>query len=88
MALTNYLLQVAVFDVLSRVRRFGLYGKMGPLAGIELGLLVFLLEVMFSRWWMARFRFGPVEWPWRTLTYGKLQPMRFPPHALADASFE
>lgn len=29
-----------------------------------------------NKWWLRRFRFSPVEWLWRTLTYGKLQPMR------------
>ena len=48
----------------------------GPLLGVPVGLAVFLLEVRLSAWWMKRFRFGPAEWAWRTLTYGRLQPMR------------
>jgi uncharacterized membrane protein YeiB len=28
---------------------------------------------------MALFNFGPVEWLWRSLTYGERQPMRYPP---------
>ncbi|MEW6252725.1 MAG: DUF418 domain-containing protein, partial [Planctomycetota bacterium] len=34
-------------------------------------------------WWLRRFRFGPLEWLWRTLTYGRPQPMRL--HAAATA---
>ena len=34
------------------------------------------MQVVFSHWWLARFRFGPAEWLWRSLTYGKAQPMR------------
>jgi len=37
---------------------------------------IFPLMVIASSWWIARFQFGPIEWLWRTLTYGKLQPMR------------
>ena len=34
-------------------------------------------QVIFSRWWLQRYNFGPVEWLWRTLMYGQLQPMKF-----------
>jgi uncharacterized protein len=39
-------------------------------------VLVFGAEVALSHVWLARFRFGPAEWAWRSLTYGRLQPMR------------
>ncbi len=74
MALSNYLLQVLIFDAFSY--GLGLFGRMGPLIGVPVGLLIFVLQLLFSIWWMKRFRFGPAEWLWRTLTYGKLQPMR------------
>jgi uncharacterized protein len=74
MALSNYLLQVLIFKVLTH--GLGLYGRIGPLFGAFVGLLVFMLQLLVSIWWMKRFRFGPAEWLWRTLTYGKLQPMR------------
>ena len=74
MALSNYILQILIFDLLFYRLRF--FGKVGPLLGVPVGLAVFLLELPVSAWWMRRFRFGPVEWLWRTLTYGKLQPMR------------
>ena len=34
------------------------------------------LQVPFSAWWLGRYRYGPVEWLWRTLMYGVAQPMR------------
>jgi hypothetical protein len=38
--------------------------------------LLFAAQVVFSNWWLKRYRFGPMEWLWRGLTYGKLPPMR------------
>jgi uncharacterized protein len=76
MALSNYLLQILIFHVVFDGYGLGLYGRMGPLVGVGFGLLVIGVEVGVSTWWMKRFRFGPAEWLWRTLTYGKLQPMR------------
>jgi len=82
MALSNYILQILFFDLLAY--GLGFFGKVGPLLGVPVGVVVFLLEVLLSAWWMRRFRFGPAEWLWRTLTYGKLQPMRMRPRAAAD----
>jgi uncharacterized protein len=55
---------------------FGLYGRVGPAAGVGVALLVFAAQAAGSVWWIQHFRFGPVEWLWRTLTYGRWQPMR------------
>ncbi len=41
-----------------------------------LTLVISGLQIPLSNLWLKRFRFGPMEWLWRTLTYGKLQPMR------------
>jgi uncharacterized protein len=75
MALTNYLLQVAVLDLLFSGYALHL-GPVRPLVGVLLTVLVFGAEVALSHVWLARFRFGPAEWAWRSLTYGRLQPMR------------
>jgi uncharacterized protein len=80
-ALSNYLLQTVAYVTLFNSFGFGLYGKVGPLGGVALAFLIFPLQVLLSVWWMRRFRFGPAEWLWRTLTYGKLQPMRVSSHA-------
>lgn len=76
MALSNYFLQVLIFKAIFESYGLGFYGRMGPLLGVGVALPVFLLQVLLSTWWMKHFRFGPAEWLWRTLTYGKLQPMR------------
>ena len=39
-------------------------------------LAIWILQLFISPWWLSRYRFGPAEWLWRTLTYGKKQPMR------------
>jgi uncharacterized protein len=53
-----------------------LYGKTGPAANVCLAIAVFAFQIALSDWWLSRFRFGPAEWLWRSLTYGKRQPMR------------
>lgn len=53
---------------------FGLYGELGVARGEALGILLCLLLVLFSRWWVRRFVFGPIEWLWRSFTYLKPQP--------------
>jgi uncharacterized protein len=79
MALTNYLLQTLIGVTIFYHYGLGFYGKVGPAAGIGLTLLIYGLQILLSVWWLRRFRFGPAEWLWRTLTYGKLQPMRVSP---------
>jgi uncharacterized protein len=54
----------------------GLFGKMGEAMGIGLTIFIYLLQIPFSHWWMKRFKYGPAEWLWRSLTYGKPQPMK------------
>lgn len=76
LALSNYLFQSLVQVLIFNSYGLGLYGKVGPLGGVALTFLIFPVQVVLSIWWIRRFRFGPAEWLWRTLTYGKLQPMR------------
>lgn len=76
MALTNYLLQTLICTTLFYGYGFGLYGQVGAALGVVLTLAIFALQVGWSVWWLRRFQFGPAEWLWRTLTYGRAQPMR------------
>jgi len=75
MALTNYLLQTVVATTLLYGYGAGLHGRLGIVTGLPLAGLIFLMQVAASRWWIARFRFGSVEWLWRSATYGRLQPL-------------
>jgi len=76
MALSNYLLHSLVFTTLANGYGFGLYGRVSPAAGLAMTFAIYLLQIPLSAWWLRRFRFGPLEWLWRSLTYGTLQPMR------------
>ena len=76
LALTNYLLQTLICTTLFYSYGFGLYGKFGPAAVALLAIGIYLFQVVLSLLWVRRFRFGPAEWLWRSLTYGRLQPMR------------
>ncbi len=75
MALTNYLLQSVVWTLVFYGYGLGCWGDI-PRAWHPLPVVAFFaLQVVFSKWWLARFRYGPVEWLWRTLTYLQAQPM-------------
>ena len=53
-----------------------LFGQVGAAWGIVLTVVIYLLLIPLSHWWMRRFLYGPAEWLWRSMTYLKLQPMR------------
>ena len=79
MALTNYLMQTILQSLFFYGWGLGLIGTFGLSFIYPLSLALFALQVAYSRWWLAQFRFGPVEWMWRSLTYGRAQPMRLLP---------
>lgn len=76
MALTNYLLQSVFWTWMLYGHGLGLWGQVPRSAQLVLAIAFFALQVLASRWWLERFRFGPAEWLWRTLTYWRIQPMR------------
>ena len=76
MALTNYISQSVVGVILFYGVGFGLGLKFGLLQIEMLALLLFALQIAFSCLWLRYFRFGPLEWIWRMLTYGKIFSIR------------
>jgi uncharacterized membrane protein YeiB len=78
MALTNYLLQSAVSALFFFGYGLGHWG-MGRAWQVVYVAVVFLLQVAFSHWWLGRFRYGPMEWLWRAITYWKLPAMKLEP---------
>jgi uncharacterized protein len=76
MALTNYLTQgsVIAFVLFGVGPGLALAGRIGTCALTAIVVLVFAGQVLFSRWWLRRWQYGPAEWVWRALTYGKRPP--------------
>lgn len=76
MALTNYITQSLIGIVLFYGIGFGLGTSFG-LVYVELTALgVFFVQILLSRIWLRHFRFGPLEWLWRMLTYGRYFPLK------------
>ncbi|HEX6380573.1 MAG TPA: DUF418 domain-containing protein [Acidimicrobiia bacterium] len=74
MALTNYMLQVAVLDALAS--GYGLRLRLRPVVYVLAAVFLFSAEATFSTAWLKRYRFGPLEWLWRMITYARRQPLR------------
>lgn len=69
MSLTNYIMQSVMGFVLFNGAFFGLYGKLGVAWLGVISLTVYLLLLLGSKIWLNYFRFGPLEWVWRELSY-------------------
>jgi uncharacterized protein len=76
MALTNYLLHSLICTTLFYGYGFGLFASLSRARLQGVVLAIALLQLAASPLWLRRFRFGPAEWVWRSLTYGKRQPLR------------
>jgi uncharacterized protein len=80
MALTNYVAQsLCIAFVLFGVGPgLALAGHIGTVAATAVVIVVYAAQGFISRWWLSRFRFGPLEWVWRVLTYGSLKDVATP----------
>lgn len=76
MALTNYLMQSILCTLVFNAYGLGYFDQLPRAWQVPFVLAVFLSQVLISHWWLSRFRFGPAEWLWRSLTYLRRQPMR------------
>ncbi len=76
MALTNYLTQSLVCTFVFYGHGLGLFERVPPVGQVGIVAAIWALQLAWSPWWLNRFRFGPLEWLWRTASYGKRQPMR------------
>jgi uncharacterized protein len=76
MAFTNYLMQTVLCTLLFYGYGLGLFGQVERAWQPLIIVSVWALQIAASAAWLSRFRFGPVEWLWRSLTYRSPQPMR------------
>ncbi|SEP82524.1 DUF418 domain-containing protein [Piscibacillus halophilus] len=74
LSLTNYLMQSLLGIVIFYGFGLNLYGKLHAFTLITLAILLFSVQILFSHWYVKRFRFGPFEWIYRSLTYRQKQP--------------
>jgi uncharacterized protein len=73
MALTNYILQSVLCNLIFYSHGLRLYGQLGHAACFGVVLAIWLVEVVVSVVWMRRFPMGPIEWLWRSLAAGSVK---------------
>jgi uncharacterized protein len=83
-ALSNYLLTSILCQFLFLWGPWKLYGKLEYYQYNYVVLVVWMINLVGSTLWLRAFRFGPMEWVWRSLTYLKFQPMRINPSVPAE----
>ena len=76
MALTNYLMHSVILTTVFYGYGLGLYGTVPRAAQMLFVVAVVGFQLWLSPWWLSRYRFGPVEWLWRSVSYWRWQPMR------------
>ena len=76
LALTNYLSQSVICNLIFMGFGLGLFGDLQRYQAYLVVLCVWIFQILFSLIWLRFYRFGPAEWLWRSLTYRKSQPLR------------
>ncbi|MEH7304158.1 DUF418 domain-containing protein [Neobacillus drentensis] len=76
MALTNYVSQTIL--ILTAGKGLDLVDQLTYIQSLYLCLVIYVIQLSFSSLWLRYFRFGPLEWMWRAMTYLELPPMRKP----------
>jgi uncharacterized protein len=79
MAFSNYVLQSVICSLLFYGYGFGLYGRLQRYELLYVVLPIWVVQLIVSPIWLRHFRFGPLEWCWRSRTYWKRQPFRIAP---------
>ncbi len=78
MALTNYLGQSVICTLVFYGYGLGYFEQLPRAWQVPFVFVLFAMQVLASRWWLARFRYGPAEWVWRAVTYLRWPAMRVP----------
>ncbi len=76
MAFSNYLMQSLLCGLFFYGIGFGMYGKLQRYEIYYVVAAVWVIEIVWSHLWLRYFRFGPLEWCWRSLTYWRKQPIK------------
>lgn len=76
MALTNYLVQSLIGTFIFYGWGLGYLGELRNIYAFLLAILIVILQMVFSKWWLRHFKYGPLEWLWRSLTHFKRYPMK------------
>src|SRR5215210_2493109 len=75
MALSSYITQTLFGLILFYGIGFHLYTKTSPALNYLIAIAFFICQMFFSKWWLQYFKYGPLEWLWRSGTLLKWQPM-------------
>ena len=84
MALSNYIGQSLLGTFIFYGFGLGLYGSVNRVGQLGIVLIIWIIQILISAWWLKRFRYGPLEWFWRSLTYFRLEPIRKKPKVLTQ----
>jgi len=76
MALTNYLMQTILGITIYYGVGFGFGGNIGPVIFFPIAFGIYIIQILYSNLWFKYFNYGPFEWIWRQLTYGKRLPLK------------
>lgn len=76
MALTNYIMQTVILAAIFHGYAGGLFGQVSRAPQMLIALAILVFQMIFSIWWLQQYRFGPLEWIWRSLTYKSIQPIK------------
>lgn len=78
MAFTNYIMQSFIATIFFMPFGFNMMGQLGTAYQFLFAFVVFIFQIILSRIWLYYFQYGPVEWLWRSATYGKWQSIKKP----------
>ena len=77
MGLSNYVMQSVLGAIIFSAWAFGsIFGSWGATEVFLLGLAIYTVQLIISKYWLKYYLYGPLEWFWRSATYLKLQPFR------------
>jgi uncharacterized protein len=75
-ALTNYFLQSVIGTFIFYGWGLNYLGELRNAYSFLLAILIIILQMIISKWWLSQFYYGPLEWIWRSITYFKVYPLK------------